>query len=134
MSEGRLIRDRFSHLLGTTTHLSVEARVGYDFFCEYGERPFYERFPRLILWYPNIIAYMQRVRTLRQGSAVNVDDSELCAWQVEVVKTLRSQGERKILWLYDVTGNSSKSWLARYLDQKNALFYLTEKSATLLTR
>ena len=29
MSEGRLIRDRFSHLLGTTTHLSVEARVGY---------------------------------------------------------------------------------------------------------
>ena len=29
MSEGRLIHDRFSHLLGTTTYLSVEARVEY---------------------------------------------------------------------------------------------------------
>ena len=29
MSEGRLIHNRFSHLLGTTTHLSVEARVEY---------------------------------------------------------------------------------------------------------
>ena len=32
MSEGRLIHDRFSHLLGTKTHLSVEARVAYGFF------------------------------------------------------------------------------------------------------
>ena len=30
MSEGRLIHDQFSHLLGTTTHLSVKARVEYE--------------------------------------------------------------------------------------------------------
>ena len=63
---------------------NAEIEFAKDFFCEYGERPFNERFPRLILRYPNIIAYMQRVRALRQGSAVNADDSELCAWQVKV--------------------------------------------------
>ena len=40
MSEGRLIHDRFSHLLGTTTHLSVEARVEYVLSAESVRRHF----------------------------------------------------------------------------------------------
>ena len=62
----------------------AEIEFAKDFFWKYGHEPFYERFPRLILRYPKIIAYMQRVRALRQGSAVNTDDSELRTWQVEV--------------------------------------------------
>ena len=40
-------------------------------------------------------------------------------------KSKCNQGECKILWLYDVTGISGKSWLARYLDQKNACIILS---------
>ena len=65
---------------------AFDAKIQFanDFFWKYGDGPFYERFPRLILRYPKIIAYMQRVRALRQGSAVNTDDLELRTWQVEV--------------------------------------------------
>lgn len=43
------------------------------------------------------------------------EDKELRPWQIAVLKLLRNQDDRKVLWIKDDIGNSGKSFLATYL-------------------
>lgn len=50
-----------------------------------------------------------------QTLALKLDKAVLKDWQKTCIEKYMSQGDRKVLWIYDPVGNTGKTWLGRYL-------------------
>jgi len=63
------------------------------------------------------LKYHNQLKTIIASNqpAPNISPSKLKAWQVNVLRRLNAQDERKILFVVDRVGNSGKSVLTKYL-------------------
>lgn len=62
----------------------------------------------------------ERVMELRELQVRNANFSRLCdsklyKWQLDIIQSLKNQGDRRILWVVDVEGGHGKSFLAKLL-------------------
>lgn len=46
-------------------------------------------------------------------------EAELRLWQLKIVDMLSTQSDREVLWVYDRTGNSGKTYLSNVLEFKH---------------
>ncbi len=58
--------------------------------------------------------------------ALQFDKAMLRPWQTEAINLYLAQDDRTILWIYDKTGNTGKSWLTKYIYVKFKNVYLCE--------
>ncbi len=58
-----------------------------------------------------------------------LDKAVLRPWQQEAMKIYMSQGDRKVLWIYDPLGNTGKTWFGRFLLIKLRGVYLINTSS-----
>lgn len=61
-----------------------------------------------------------------------VGEQSLRPWQAECLQKLRSQDDRKILWVMCEHGNSGKTWLAKYMVDTMKAFFCAGKKADII--
>lgn len=98
-------------------------RSDFDRFSEWlnelgskpSERDVSMLWPSLYGRYRKNLLRMAELRFPEPG-LLSIDDCQLRQWQLELEDTLNEDADdRKIIWVTDRTGNSGKSWFAKYL-------------------
>lgn len=77
-----------------------------------------DMYPGLAIRYKHaiqeIIAASRNQRS-KESMKQNYSEDNLKGWQRKVIKKLKNQNDRQVLWVWDAAGGIGKSWLANYL-------------------
>ncbi len=77
-----------------------------------------DEFPAMYAKYPKFVKTVRDVDAdakEKKKLKVQFEESKLFDWQKGILRKLDEQDDRKVMWVYDLEGNSGKTWLAKYL-------------------